>query len=518
MDNLINLINDLDTKAVQDMETNADNFIEGGELTGSDMKRLEEMKASRQTELMVTESGIDGADVQHTMSEYVKTLNKRVTVVQDALGNDRTLKTLNNGDIVADIDKLKADARDTALKTYRSMSVKDALDLTDDEYMAVNDEAIDALLSYFNIDKLTSEVVMPKLKKMTLKQIANILPAQFVSLYINDSELLANNSIAKDRLIATIGYLIVTGPEMDYLNEYIDDENKLALVEKRILQCQIDFTKMIEDENVLSDIVAKTVQIAPADTSFWSKYIKLPNRIHNDFAQRVVIQEEYKKSYEKLLDDPEYNGSPAALAVIQREIDETNNKIEVYKDVTKLELMTELYDALYIRYTTGAKLSHKFLIKETISAIDRAKRCKQNVPYPGFRGTETKTDIMFKHYMAAYTGMIENYNKTLINVIAKESENPSENTETDVIPIYLDGVPGDTVAKVFSALLAILMGRIMKKLSTHNSTKYDAILLDSYFTLFCKLGMDIYTMTDVWTMMKPLVEYVIKNVKLDQKW
>ena len=69
------------------------------------------------------------------------------------------------------------------------------------------------------------------------------------------------------------------------------------------------------------------------------------------------------------------------------------------------------------------------------------------------------------------------------------------------------------VAETFSTLLVILMGRILKKLYGNHQDKYDAITLDSYFQIFCRMGMDIYIMQDFWTMMKDFVQYTIDNVR-----
>ena len=55
------------------------------------------------------------------------------------------------------------------------------------------------------------------------------------------------------------------------------------------------------------------------------------------------------------------------------------------------------------------------------------------------------------------------------------------------------------------------MGRVVKALTKNNATKYDAIMLDSYFQLFCRMGLDIYIMQDMWALMKDFVEYVVRT-------
>ena len=68
-----------------------------------------------------------------------------------------------------------------------------------------------------------------------------------------------------------------------------------------------------------------------------------------------------------------------------------------------------------------------------------------------------------------------------------------------------------------SLYLLILYGRIIKKLCGRNSTKYDAIENDAYFTMYCKLGSDIYLMTDYWNMMKEYIEFAIKTWPMPKK-
>ena len=207
-----------------------------------------------------------------------------------------------------------------------------------------------------------------------------------------------------------------------------------------------------------------------------------------------------------------------ARDLILDEITEATNKMEVYKSITNLDLFKELYAILEDRYMHGVKMSQKFLIKECMDAIERAKKCKLNVPYPGYKGTTNKVDQIFKSYMIAYPQMIGNYNKAILDVCQKVTADGAPLPETNIEAIALEDYSGKQVAKVFSLLLSVMMGRIMKKCTGNNQTKYDAIILDSYFQMFCRLGMDIYVMNDIWVMMKPLVKYVLDTVTFDKEW
>lgn len=530
MNNLNKLKNDLEAKAQADYENNSDNYIEG-EFTEEDQAVIDQMKAEQEDHVVVvSDQDADGNTVQQPISEYAKSLDERVTEIKDQFGNSEIIKTVNSGDIVKSTEELQEEVKNQAIQMYRQLANQHQENetLTDEQLIDMNNRTIERLMDYFKLPRLTSDDILPKLKKMTLRQLVTILPTDFVYTYISDREVQANNTNAKERLLAAIGYLTVTGPEMDYLNEYIENENKLALVSQRILRCQMDFAEMLKDEKTLSELVSKTIEIAPNDETFWSKYIKLPNRIHNEFAQRAVLQQKYLEAYTKLLeeypvdtDDDKTNAfNQKARAVIQEEIDEAKAKSEVYQSITNLDLLKELYTTLSDRYMNHGKLNQKFLEKECMNAIDRAKRCKQNVPYPGYNGNmvSKKTDFIYRQYMREYVKMLSNYNTTLLDVYQREATATGTTPDTKIQAIALPPYDGQTVHKVFALVLSILMGRVMKKCTENTATKYDAIILDSYFKIFCSLGMDIYTMTEIWELVSPLVKYLLENVKFDSKF
>lgn len=536
MNNLMNLKNDLEMQRQTEADVDAGSYIEQ-EFTQQDQAVIDQIKQQHENRgVVVTDTDADGRTTSQPIEEYAKSLDEKVAIISDAANNSAVIKTLNSGDIGGMTDKLKQDAKAYAHQAYRTLSVQQDDLLTDEQIDAINEKAFLALKSYFKVDKLYSDVLIPKLKKMPFAQLGKIIPEEFMSLYVTEAEIQKNNYQAKERLLTALGYIMLTGPEMDYLNAYIDDENKLALVSQRILRCQMDFAEMLKDETKLSEIVAKTFDIAPNDQSFWAKYIKLPNRLLNEYAQRHVLQTMYKEAYTKLLDeypvlsDAEYEAATAeqqatsnfnqkARAVIQEEIDEADAKAEVYRSITNLDLMRELYPNLESRYMKDARLSQKFLVKECQTAIERARRCKQNVPYPGFKAGMNREDQIYRSYVAAYSSMIANYNKTIMSVYKKEMDvQEGVAPETNIEVIYLEGYDPMLVAQVFSVVLAIMMGRIMKKCTENTATKYDAIILDSYFQMFSKLGMDIYVMNDVWMILKPLVLYILQNVKFTGKW
>ena len=536
-DELNALQNEILNKQAAEESANVDNFgaVEKEELTESEketLKKMEEEYGNRPI-LMVTDTDANGNTTQIPAKEFIKSLDKKVTPITTT--NDpaaeidkvnEVIKTVNTGDIKQDVEAMKKEARDRTLEAFRTLSNnKDTIkNYTDEEIIALNNNALKTLQEYFNMERLNSDELVKQLRKMPLDQICQILPEEFWSVYLTKNEVALRNPGAKDRLLSVIAYLTTAGPEFDYLNEYIEEENKLIMVSKRLMQCQIDFSEMIKDQKKLSELVAETYQYIPEDTSIWAKEIKIPNRVHNEFAQRCVIYSHYKDAYIKIMDEYPIDESVdekerkiniRAREIIQQEIDECDQKMEVYQSVCNLDLFDELLKILIDRFKTNKKINMKYLTQEAERAIEAVKRCKQNLPFPGYKGTERKTDQLLTNYLIAFPIAIKKYNDAIDKVTSREDATEEEigNIKKISLPEFDDN---DTFI-VYSILMVIMMGRILKKCTKNDATKYDAIVLDSYFFIFNRMGTDIYLMNDIWDKMRNLTGYTLQNWYIHEK-
>lgn len=536
-DELNALQNEILNKQAAEESANVDNFgaVEKEELTESEketLKKMEEEYGNRPI-LMVTDTDANGNTTQIPAKEFIKSLDKKVTPITTT--NDpaaeidkvnEVIKTVNTGDIKQDVEAMKKEARDRTLEAFRTLSNnKDTIkNYTDEEIIALNNNALKTLQEYFNMERLNSDELVKQLRKMPLDQICQILPEEFWSVYLTKNEVALRNPGAKDRLLSVIAYLTTAGPEFDYLNEYIEEENKLIMVSKRLMQCQIDFAEMIKDQKKLSELVAETYQYIPEDTSIWAKEIKIPNRVHNEFAQRCVIYSHYKDAYIKIMDEYPIDESVdekerkiniRAREIIQQEIDECDQKMEVYQSVCNLDLFDELLKILIDRFKTNKKINMKYLTQEAERAIEAVKRCKQNLPFPGYKGTERKTDQLLTNYLIAFPIAIKKYNDAIDKVTSREDATEEEigNIKKISLPEFDDN---DTFI-VYSILMVIMMGRILKKCTKNDATKYDAIVLDSYFFIFNRMGTDIYLMNDIWDKMRNLTGYTLQNWYIPEK-
>lgn len=493
-------------KVDQEMGTNA---FENTELTEEEKEKLAQM--ARATQTMVVEQGINGEKVSTPVSEYASTLDKRIMEVTNPMtGATEILKSVNKGEINKTLEQAREEGRQSAIKAFKSLARTDNdEEVTEEDYIAINNQTLEAIQAYFHLDRLDTDTVLNKMKKMTIEEMCDFLPEKFVNVYVHPDDITGNTYRAKERILSAIGYMTVTGPEMDYLNEYIDGEHKLMEVTHRLMQCQVDLLDMIKDQKKLSEIVSRAADICPPDDSVWAKYINKGDThlVGNQFAQQTVICQEYKKAYEAVLE--QYRGDPKSEELIQAEIDECDAKCQAYSDVTHLELFKSVWENMAQQYMTDKRTSFKYLEKEAVAAVDRARRSKLNISFPAYsEDLAKKPQEIYKLYMKQFPEAILAYNNTLTSVKEKHEDAAAD---TSVNPVHLDGIEDTVTADYFSMLLLIPFARILKKCTRVDATKYDIILADAYYRLFCQMCGDLYLTADIWQICKPLVEHGIKN-------
>ncbi|MCM1230179.1 MAG: hypothetical protein NC489_08600 [Ruminococcus flavefaciens] len=481
------------------------------DLTPEEKAKIEEF--ANRVETVVTETTPEGTSSSIPLDAYMNGIDSEIKQIRDAAGNF-VAKGLNVGDIKKTAEEMKLDGQRQAIKAFRDMALEtdDDASYSDDDIIAINNRAIAKIQEYLKTDRLNSEDIIKAFRKLTLKQIAEIIPAEFMDIYVRPKEVLANSLPAKERLLATLGYLSVTGPEMDYLNEYIDHENKLMMLSHKMIECSLNVTEVLQSKESLVDLVKRANELAPQDpTSPWTKYIKGgPNKVHSEFAQKAVVTELLRDAYVKLM--REYQDDPECVAEIQEQIDESNQKYLIYTRITNLDLMKELWNILTDRLRANKKMNYQGLQREAISAMDRIRRAKQNVSFPIYadgKPGNNKPEVLFKMYMDQYPTLLDACNTTIKAVREKDPDGMVG--FEDIQPIEIEGIPNAKVHEMFAIMLLILFGRIMKRLTPNDQTKYQAIELDMYFTMYCKLITDVYLMDDVWTMMRPFIQYAIET-------
>lgn len=492
----------------------AENF-KNTQLTPEEQEKFNEIQ--KRNETVVKEVHSDGTSSFVPVSEFASDVEQQIIKIGNASG-EMVAKGIHVGDVVKTAADKKREEKDRALDAFRKMAVmqgeaaSDGGQISDDMIVEINDEAIKAVMDIMQVQRLNSNDISKFFRKMSLKEIAEKLPARFVNMYLTDAEVTANNFKAKDRIIQTLVYLSITGPEMDYLNEYIDNQNKMMLLAHRIIQINLDMTEVLKSKEKLSEIIAQAKEISEPDvTSIWAKYIKGdPMAIHNLFAQQAVTMQIMEKSYAEIRE--EYQDDLDCCKMLDEQIAECHHKYETYQSVTDLDTMRMLWMILTTRLTKDNRGGYKNLTREALNAVDRIRRAKQNVLFPVYNPTLVKNpDAIYKLYMEQYPGMIENYNTAVDEILKKNAASEHPEDTKGIIPVHIEGYDDATVFHYFSLLLLILYGRIMKKFSDTDVNKYGAIECDCYFHMYCKLGTDVYLMTKIWSLCKDFVEYAIKT-------
>ena len=492
--NIIMLDEELKRRALEKQHEASENFEDNPELTDEEKQVLAEMDQEAHT--VVTENS-----VSTPITEYMSLLDNQIAKAGGSF------KQVNTGDIVKSQEDVKTEARERALKTFRDLSVSGD-GLSDEAIIEINDGALDAVAKYIGVERLASNHISQKLGRHPLGGLINILPNNFVTLYVTEAEIKANNTRARDRLISALVYLTTVGPEFDYLNEYIENGHRLNLLSERLIQCSVDLVAALKSEETLSAIADRAAEIDPPKDLPWEKYISGDARmVHNKFARNAAIYEMYVKAYTKLKD--EYSDMES-LVLIQNQIDESQAKVDVYSSICRLDLFREMVNFTITWLTSNKKTTYADLEREAISALDRIRRSKQDVPFPTYRAQLAKNvKEQYHNYMKEFPSMLANYNSAIFTI---QDEVRKDGGTEDMLPrfITIEGVMEETVHHYFALLLLIVYGRIMKRLTKSDATKYDAITLDEYFVLYCSIGSDTYLMDDVWTIMEPLVAHAIK--------
>ena len=493
--------------------TGDNDFIETEELTDDERRQIEE--AAKDDIVVIEERQGDSVATQIPIDEYAAPLDNRIkTMAVKVDGGEDLLKMINTGDVKRTLEDAHRELKDKAMSAFRSFAV-DTTDIPDEDIVSINAEALEAARVYLKLDRITADDVSKRLGRLSLRQLTEILPSRFVNLYATMREIQAMDSRAANRLVATLAHVAAIGPDFDYLNDYIENEERLIAVSRRILECQISFREMLKSEEKLSEIAARAKDYNVTEGSIWDRYITTdPSKVHNEYAQIAVVFDEYVKAYTELLAEYPGDENVDARAMIQEQIDESVHKRDIYASVLKLDTFKRAWYSMEIWLKGDKRTDHERLHREGINSIERMRRSKQEVQFPVYDPKMSKrADLIYDLYMDQFPTMMKNYNSALYKVLGSETDEDAQQQlrAAEVQPITVNGYTEEKVFYYFGLLLLICYGRILKKLTASTATKWDAIELNAYFNCWGRLGTDIHLMNDVWTIAKPLVTYALQN-------
>lgn len=488
-------------------------FEEETTLTPEQQKAYDELQQKgSETFLVVNDTDAAGNTVEIPVDDFLADVG--TTTVEDPNGENIRLMNTEKSDL-QEIEEIKEKETNRIYDTMRTLA-RGNKELSDDEIAVIMQDTMESIKKKYNLTSISNAFIQNRFSKKPLAEIMRVLPRSFLEMYLSPDEIVHPTMDTKDTLVAAVNYAIVSGPDMDDLNEFIDKENRIIMLSKQLLQYQVDFQELIKNPDELSKFLEEArkyhTPVSPEDDT-WAQHIKNPDRLHNEFAQRCAVMDRYATAYQSVME--EYEDTPENQEVrkaIQVEIDHCMERKAVYQDICELALLPKLWYPTLERYQNNKKCTMKYLIKEAVDAVTRIRKAKIQVPFPGYDGTSKDSEKIFTTYMAYMNATMVKYNEEIQKILDTVQDADKSIDHLIAIP----GYKTSSVITMFSMLVVILMGRVMKHLSKHNAEnpKRDAILLHSYFTIFCKMATDVYIMEDIWAMMRSGVEWAVNSLYL----
>ena len=474
-------------------------------LTEDEKKRLEELKkkmnidSSGKLLAMVNNEG--GQVTEMTMSEYLRTVDENMSTLQDGT------KLINASD-----DNVLGMARELVNGTIQA-ATRDQIrwkmvDYSLDPDNEISDEVVDGIcarvskicseLTGIPERNLKSEAVSEYLSKFTLQAYMEKFPMDVIDAFTTEEQRHDNPIECRQLLTDVFSLMIVEHNEVDDLNQYLNNTEKVVNVLIRLEACGKDLAEELRNPEKFSEIIAKTRLDTgePTINPAVEKYINIlkhPNMVADAYAVRYVTMMELANAYEKI--KPEYE-DPEEIAAVDREIEESHEKAARYLNVYHLTDFAEVYNAFAEASKTDKRISKSRMPALCKSYIDKIKKCKVNVSFPGYRPEMKTSNEIYLGYVKQIDAAIDNYNAKIQALTDEDRE--------ELKPITCD-------KETFANVLLCVMGRLVKKLSKNTADKFDSLELSSYFQRIGRMAHnehDVCTLWDIYEVIHSMVEYI----------
>src|SRR5699024_7712789 len=194
---LASLEKDLQEQAKREQDTYQSIFPEGQNpdedgpviLTKKEWEQINQMEEEPMT-TVTTEDADTGAKSVQSIEDYAKPLDGDVvSLLNTNTGEMETLKLMNNGDIKKTAMTISDEAKQGALKAFRDLAIASDHEYTDDEIIAINSAAMEAVKKDLHLDKLDADVITRKYARLQLARLAQIIPKEFCDFYISPDDI-----------------------------------------------------------------------------------------------------------------------------------------------------------------------------------------------------------------------------------------------------------------------------------------------------------------------------------------
>ena len=380
------------------------------------------------------------------------------------------------------------------LKAYTSKS------LSPEELSKISLHVSEVCKKDLGRDKISSELVEryyeKEIKGWAYEDFVEHFGAEFADAFLPEGDCKNNILRTRSMFMNVIGLLIVNSDEITNLNAYIEYNERVVEVLERLAKCGEDVAEVLKSSEGFADAAARSRE----ETGFpkahdyaneYSEHFEIrADGSYDYFAIRYVMMRELAKAYEKVKSEYE---TEADIEVVDNEIQESLKKADCYLDVAELTTFKEVYAAYEASAKSDKRTSANGLRVQGKTYVEKIRKSKVNLNFPGFMASYNSANEILNGYYKHMHNVISNYNAAL-DVAEKEGITGLEKIECDV--------------DVFAGVLLTVMSRLMKKLTKNTSDKFESLTVASYFKRYAQIGMDLYSLPDIYNIVKPMVEFI----------
>ena len=439
-----------------------------------------------------------GEAVAVDIREYFRMVDQYMESTNNTMAEEK-LKLLNKVDdnIFSNASELLSVFNTMTTEQLKAYTTKS---LTPEELSKISLHVSEVCKKDLGRDKITSELVEAyyekAIKGWSYDDFIEHFGSEFVEAFLPENGCRSNILRTRSIFMDVIGLLIVNSDEIKNLNAYIEYNERVVEVLERLAKCGEDVAEVLKSSEGFADAAARSRE----ETGFpkahdyakeYSEHFEIrADGSYDYFAIRYVMMRELAKAYENV--KPEYELA-SDIEVVDNEIQESLKKADCYLDVAELTTFKDVYAAYEASAKTDKRTSASGLRVQGKAYVEKIRKSKINLNFPGFMASYKSTNEILNGYYKHMHNVITSYNAAL-DVAEKEGITGLEKIDCDV--------------DIFAGVLLTVMARLMKKLTKNTSDKFESLTVASYFKRYAQIGMDLYSLPDIYNIVKPMVEFI----------
>ena len=444
-------------------------------ITEEDEKEIEKMIEEEGSSAYVVRNG----EKEIPLDDYMKPVDDAILTMKDGTKLVSMTQPEQTTEYISGvIAKTSETVRNNAIKP-----------ISEKEFIDLSHETLAAIKRHLKVDKLRRDSTMRELSKLHPAELFEIVPRKLIDTFVDPFTMRGNKSNSKEILLNIIDFMINSGPESDDFVQYLENQNKLYAVLQALAEENFKVKEFLSSKETVAQMAKNALEKADPRTAIYAKYVSSPDAINLLFTHRAAVNREFAKAYGELRSN---YSEPIELEAIDHEIEEANDKADMYDSTLKLEVFTEVRDRFFEEFGRDKRRSAQSLEKMSKKYLDRLIRANLDAPFPGYTGAEHNTGEIYVNYIKHFKHHAALYNKFVENANAKEQEQ---------LPLIMD-------IKIFSDTLLIVMGRLQKKLLKEPVTYRNKSAVVVYFEMMCRLCTDIFTTAKVVSLLEPVKDLI----------